>query len=123
VASRVLVVDDDGAIVEILSTILADDGYAVKAATSGRDALALAREWRPNLILLDLRMPGLDGESLLLEHRQDGLANIPVLLLTAVNHPEQYAATLGVPVLTKPFDIDRLLSEVERLTGRRGPST
>ena len=58
---RVLVVDDDLSIQGFLAEALADEGYGVRTAANGREALAILREWRPDLILLDLMMPEMDG--------------------------------------------------------------
>jgi two-component system, OmpR family, response regulator len=118
---RVLIVDDDDAIRQLVSLALTDEGYLIREAAGGPEALALAREWRPDLIVLDVRLPGMDGWSFLAEHRRDGLADIPVLVLTADSHAEGEAAALDVPVLPKPFDLDEFLDRVDRLTRRHTP--
>ena len=112
---RVLGVDDDLDSREVVAEALADEGYKVRAAASGREALALLGAWRPELIILDIWMPVVDGVEFRAEQERDGFADIPVLLLTAADHPERYAEALAAPVLPKPFELDALLAEVRRL--------
>jgi two-component system response regulator MprA len=114
---RVLVVDDEPWLREMLQTALADAGYETRTANDGNHALAQAQTWRPDLILLDLMMPDMDGWSFrqaqLTEPR---LASIPVVLISAADPLELDAEKLGVAaVVQKPYDFDALLSVVERL--------
>jgi two-component system, OmpR family, response regulator len=118
---RVLIVDDDDAIRHLLTLALTDEGYLIREAAGGPEALVLAREWRPDLIVLDVVMPGMDGWAFLAEHRRDGLADSQILVLTADGHAEHDAGALEVPVLPKPFDLDDLLDQVDRLTRRHTP--
>ena len=112
---RVLVVEDDQSIGELLSTVLVDEGYEVRLATGGRQALGLVDAWRPNLILLDLTMNDMDGWTFRNEQERHGLADVPVLVLTGATDPEAQARALSAPVLLKPFLLDELLQSVERL--------
>ena len=113
---RVLVIDDDALTRELLALLLADDGYEVRAAADGRAALRLLESWRADLIVLDLVMDGMDGAAFLAEHRRDGIAEIPVLLLSAARGLEDRARGLGVAeALAKPFDLDELCAMVRRL--------
>ncbi len=117
---RVLVVDDDPAILTLYSDALEiEGGYEVRTARSGFAAgLAVAR-WRPDAMLLDVHMPGMDGFEVLERVQEaDALGSIPVILCTA------YAEKLDqrpdvrekvAAVLTKPVPIDRLLDEVKRV--------
>jgi CheY-like chemotaxis protein len=104
----VLVVDDEPAIRDIVATLLEDEGYVVRRANDGMEALAAVDDTRIDLVLSDVIMPGLDGASLArkLRRRGDG---IPVVLMSAV-----YAEVdlPGVRFVPKPFEIDRLLGTV-----------
>ena len=79
---KVLVVDDEPNIVELLTVSLKFQGFEVESANSGQEALTMAREYRPDAYILDVMMPGMDGFELLGKLRQDGLDG-PVLFLTA----------------------------------------
>jgi CheY-like chemotaxis protein len=104
----VLVVDDEPAIRDIVAALLEDEGYVVRRANDGMEALAAVEDNRIDLVLSDVIMPGLDGASLArkLRRRGDG---IPVVLMSAV-----YAEVdlPGVRFVPKPFEIDRLLGAV-----------
>jgi two-component system, OmpR family, response regulator len=112
---RVLVVDDDEAIRDLLDLALTEEGYTVRQAADGREALSMARSWRPDLIVLDVRMAELDGWGFLREHRRGGISGAEILVLTAGTDAERRAEDFGVPVLLKPFDLDDLLDRVRDL--------
>lgn len=110
---RVLVVDDDPMVRETLGQVLLDEGYAVDLAVDGEDALARVREARPDAVLLDLMMPGMNGRQFLHALRDSPEhANLPVLLMTAVHGLEANHATLGAEVIYKPFNVEDLLNKV-----------
>jgi DNA-binding response OmpR family regulator len=111
---RVLVVDDDPMVRETLGQVLLDEGYVVDLAIDGEDALARVREARPDAVLLDLMMPGMNGRQFLQALRAEPAhANLPVLLMTAVHGLEVNLATLGAAeVVYKPFNVDDLLNKV-----------
>jgi len=118
-ARHVLVVEDDGPIRALLSEVLGHAGYAVIQAGDGAEALQRLRERRPNLIVLDLMLPGMSGWQFL-ERSRDQLdeANIPVVILSAIEGKGDYPDTLGVAAwLTKPLDVERFLHAVEQLAG------
>jgi DNA-binding response OmpR family regulator len=114
----VLVVDDDPDICAFLEDALEDSGYEVRTAADGRLALALLRDWRPDLILLDLMMPGVNGWAF--RHAQlvqQCLASIPVVVMSAGYGAQREAAKLRAAAgLDKPFDLDELLATVTALT-------
>jgi len=115
-APRLLLVDDDTSLLRLLTLRLEANGYEVATATSGEGALEAMAEARPELVITDLRMEGMDGMALfhLLRERHPGL---PVLILTAHGSiPEAVEATReGVfGFLGKPFDADELLTEIQR---------
>jgi len=78
---RVLIIEDDEGILRVLRRALNYENYQVEMATDGETGLTLAREWRPDLIILDLMLPGMDGLEVTQRLRMDG--NIPILMLTA----------------------------------------
>jgi CheY-like chemotaxis protein len=115
---HVLVVEDDASIRALLEDILCQRGYSVAVAQSGTEALDRIRERRPDLVLLDLMMPGMNGWTFLRARESDrDMVRIPVLVVSAANpNGVGEAADLGAPVfLGKPFDLDKLLTEVARL--------
>jgi CheY-like chemotaxis protein len=112
----VLVVDDDPDIRLVLRMILEGQGYAVIDAADGAEALALLRDHRPALILLDLMMPGVDGVQFRAQQQQDpALAPIPVVLLSGGGTVAKKAEEMGVEgFLAKPPELRQVLAEVER---------
>lgn len=113
VQKRVLVVDDDASIRELLSTALQEDGYEVVPAINGEDALSVCERWRPDVIVLDLMMPVMDGWTFAKRlHERD---DIPIVVLSAANDLERHAKSVGArDVVAKPFDLDQLLPKVAR---------
>ena len=116
--SRVLLVDDDPVILRLLEVNFRLDGFDTQTATRGEDALSRAVDWIPDMIVLDVMMPGLDGWEVarrLREHEQ--LASVPVVFLSARAQEDDrmrgYA--LGVvEYVTKPFDPSTLVEIVRR---------
>ncbi len=110
---RVLVVDDDASIRELLATALEDDGYEVVPARNGQDALAVCERWRPDVIVLDLMMPIMDGWTFAKRLRERD--EIPIVVLSAANDLARHAKSVGATeVVGKPFDLDQLLPKVAR---------
>lgn len=117
---RVLVVDDDPSIQGFLAEALADEGYEVRTAGNGREALTVLGGWLPDLILLDLMMPEMDGWVFRAAQRtMPAVAHVPVIVLSATRDLVAKTQSLGAAeVLAKPFDLERLLGTIERLTTR-----
>lgn len=115
-AGRVLVVDDDSALRESVAQVLEDEGYTVDRATDGVAAMAYVAKNRPDLILLDVLMPNMNGRQVLekLRGNQD-TANIPILVMSAVSGIEanRSVAQDAADVVEKPFDLEELLNKVE----------
>jgi CheY-like chemotaxis protein len=112
-APRVLIVEDDVDIRETLGDLLQTEGYETAAAGNGLEALAAARRARPDLIVLDLMMPVMDGWQFRSEQRQDpALAAIPVIVISASAGSRAIDADT---YLEKPFSLDRLVEAVARL--------
>ena len=107
----VLVVDDEREIVELLSTLLEEEGYRVVPAFDGVEAWELASAQHPDLVISDVMMPRMSGLELVsrLRGAADSLADTPIILMSAV---PRAAETDGVAFLSKPFDLDRVLSLV-----------
>jgi CheY-like chemotaxis protein len=113
----VLVVDDDEQLRYILRETMSEDGYDVEAASNGREALAIIERWPPDLIVLDLMMPVMDGETFRQEQRRLRLADqVPLIVLSAAREIGSAAARVGAAAsVPKPFDLDDLLATVNRL--------
>jgi two-component system, OmpR family, response regulator MprA len=112
---RILVVDDDAGVRDVLADSLATEGYHVATAASGAAALPLVASAGPDIIVLDMRMPGMSGGDLAEALRGAGVT-IPILVLTAVQDPEAVAGEIGAADwIAKPFDLVDLLAKVERL--------
>ncbi len=119
---RILVVDDDPEIVSFLKRGLIYEGYSVDTASDGTDALAKAREKEPDLVILDILMPGIDGIEASKRLRQAG--DVPILMLTAKGTVADRVAGLDSGAddyLVKPFAFDELLARVRALLRRRQP--
>ena len=114
--ARVLVVDDEPAIRLLCRVNLQAEGFSVKEAADGAAAMALAREWHPDLILLDVMMPGEDGFAVAERIRDDpDLAGVRVLFLTAradIGDNERSRTTGAVGHVTKPFNPSSLGDEI-----------
>jgi two-component system chemotaxis response regulator CheY len=114
----VLVVDDDPDILEAICDILGGEGYGVLRARHGAEALERLREYRPDLILLDLMMPVMDGLAFAHAMRQLRIEpEIPVVVISADGNAQKAASIGARGFLAKPFDIDALLENVSAMTG------
>jgi CheY-like chemotaxis protein len=113
----ILIIDDEPSIAEVVAEVLLDEGYDPQTAASGREALALLAERRPDLILLDLFMPEMNGLDLLAHLQGDpALALIPVVLMTAGALCELDLHHSGVAqVISKPFNLNELIATVQTL--------
>jgi DNA-binding response OmpR family regulator len=111
---RVLVVDDEPMVRETLGQVLADEGYVVDLAVDGETALERVHAARPDAILLDLMMPGMNGRQFLQALRDiPAYSGVPVLIMTAVHGLNVNLQTLGASeVVEKPFNVDELLNKV-----------
>lgn len=116
---RVLVVDDDESIRQFIEMALGDDGFEVALAEEGADALAAAERFKPDVILLDMRMPGVDGWRFAEAYRAGPGPHAPILVLTAARDAAEYAAEIRADAyLAKPFELAELLRLMKRLIGR-----
>ena len=114
-ARRVLVADDEPAIVEMIRDILEEYGFRVVTAANGSEALRLVEEEEPEVVLLDMNMPVLDGEGFVNAIRERGL-RVPIVVMTAGSSAKRWAAQLGAEAyLSKPFELSNLLDITNRV--------
>ena len=112
--ASILVVDDEPEIVQFIGGGLEDEGFDVMAAVDGQRAVELAAGSRPDLVVLDMRGPHLDGDAVADELRRL-YGEIPILVITADGKAEEKARRVeAFDFLPKPFDLDRLLRIVHR---------
>ncbi|MBX3192041.1 MAG: response regulator [Labilithrix sp.] len=110
--ATVLVVDDDQDTVETMRDILLEEGHTVLCASNGKDALALALASPPDLVLLDLNMPEMDGRAFLdVVRRVPALANVTVVVLSGAAD----AARVSCEAVQKPLRLDTLLGLIDRV--------
>jgi CheY-like chemotaxis protein len=115
--ARVLLVDDDPEILEATGQLLREWGYAVDEARDGQTALSLARGARPDLMLVDLMMPVMDGWTLVELMREQKVAeNVPLVVFSADREAREEARLPADAALDKPFRLEELQDVVERLT-------
>lgn len=119
---RILVVDDEEHIVELIKFNLEKNGYKVITADNGRDALAIAKEQQPDLVLLDLMLPGMDGLEVCKEIRKEAsISNMPIIMITAKG--EELDKILGLELgaddyITKPFSVRELVARSKAILRR-----
>lgn len=127
--NTILIVDDEADVLTLLGMELSNEGYTVLKASSGVEAIRKAKLFVPNLIVLDILMPDMNGGQVLQALKADfKTKNIPIIFLTAVlSKEEERAKQLGVaidqvfyPAIAKPFDVLELLSEVYKLMHKTG---
>jgi two-component system OmpR family response regulator len=123
--TRVLVVDDEPAIAELVSTALSYEGFEVTQADSGLGALAKVESFRPDLIVLDVMLPDIDGFEVVRRLRAEA-RKVPVVFLTAKDATEDkvHGLTLGGDdYVTKPFSLEELLARVRAVLRRAGAAS
>lgn len=117
--TKILIVDDDSGIRDTLADCLECEGYDVAGARNGAEGLEHLAARRPDLILLDLLMPVMNGHQFLARLRADAATrDIPVLLMTGASGRTAQPLPPADAVLPKPFELDELLELVKRLDGR-----
>lgn len=116
---KALVIDDSKLILQMITDELAARGFDVVAVSDGVEALKKAKEYKPDIIILDLILPGLSGEQVCREIRRDeGSCDIPVIMLTAKNTDTDkiIGRVIGADCyIPKPFEMPRLIDEIARL--------
>ncbi len=117
--ARIVVIDDDIFIRRLLRLTLSTDAFEIAEASDGESALLLAKAQKPDLVLLDWRMPGLQGDEVL-QDLKAAHAELPVVVLTVEADQQEAAYRLGADgFLTKPFSPTELLETIERLLAER----
>lgn len=122
--ARILVVDDDPKITSLLKRGLAYEGFSVDVATDGFEALDVARETNPDLVILDVMMPGLDGVEVC--RRMRATSDVPIIMLTARDEIPDRVQGLEAGAddyLVKPFAFDELLARIKAMLRRRRADT
>src|SRR5215211_3130204 len=118
---KLLVIDDDTAVTDLLSLLLKSQGFEVFATNNSSEGLSMIREIQPDLVILDLMMPEMDGWEVCRSVRQ--FSQIPIIILSALNDPSMIASVLDAGAddyLTKPTPSRVLVAHINRLTKRNG---
>jgi DNA-binding response OmpR family regulator len=118
---KLLVIDDDTAVTDLLSLLLKSQGFEVFATNNSAEGLNMVREISPNLVILDLMMPEMDGWEVCRSVRQ--FSQVPIIILSALNDPSMIASVLDAGAddyLTKPTPSRVLVAHINRLTKRTG---
>lgn len=118
--TRILVIDDEPGITDLLSTSLRFVGFDVRTAATGHEALSVAAEWRPELLVLDVMLPDMDGFEVCSRLR-DRSAGIPVVFLSARDRSEDKVSGLtigGDDYVTKPFGLEELIARIRAVLRR-----
>jgi DNA-binding response OmpR family regulator len=114
--ARVMVIDDEPEITDIVETFLTESGYTVEVENNASQAVEKAREFKPDIILLDIMMPEVDGYGLCQEMKKDpALAHVPVIFLTGKDRNDDMGRSFkagGDMFIKKPFSCERLLEIV-----------
>ena len=114
----ILLVEDNAPVRDVMSRALAEEGYSVITACNGAIALDLLEDSAPDLILLNIYMPVLDGRRFAQAYRERPEPPAPILVITGAGYAAQRAAALeAADYLAKPFELDELYAKVERLIG------
>ncbi|MDF6019908.1 response regulator transcription factor [Streptomyces sp. JH34] len=122
---RVLVVDDEAPLAELLSMALRYEGWEVRSAGDGAGAVRTARDFRPDAVILDVMLPDMDGLAVLGRLRRE-LSDVPVLFLTARDAVEDRIAGLtagGDDYVTKPFSLEEVVARLRGLIRRSGTAS
>jgi two-component system OmpR family response regulator len=119
----ILVVDDEPNITELLATALSFEGFGVEVASTGAEALSKVRTLHPDLVMLDIMLPDLDGTEVCRQLRNEG-EEVPVVFLTARDSTEDKVGGLGLAddYVTKPFSLEELVARVRAVLRRTGPA-
>jgi len=120
VGSRILVVEDQQDVAELIQVVLRGEGHTVAIARDGAQGLMLSRDWDPDLILMDIMLPGVDGGTLISRLRQEPeTSSLPIIAMSASRTLRDRSEELEADaLLSKPFDVDALLVQVQFLLAR-----
>lgn len=118
---KILVIDDDSAVTDLLSLLLRSQGFDVTATTNSSEGLSMIRESAPDVVVLDLMMPDMDGWQICKAVRE--FSQVPIIILSALNDPSMIASVLDAGAddyLTKPTPSRVLIAHINRLVHRSG---
>jgi DNA-binding response OmpR family regulator len=120
VSSRILIVEDQADVAQLIEVVLMGEGHTVAVARDGAQGLMMARDWKPDLILMDIMLPGVDGGTLIARLRREAeTAELPIIAMSASRTLRERTAELEADaLLSKPFDVDALLVQVQFLLSR-----
>ncbi|MCX5793937.1 MAG: response regulator [Elusimicrobia bacterium] len=125
-AIKVLIVDDEPAIAESLQAFLQARGYEASSAPDGPEGVAAARKSKPDLMLLDIMLPTLDGIEVCRILKADaGTKDIRIVMMTGLGHTSdlELALTAGADgYLAKPYDLDQLIQKIQKVLAGPGPA-
>ena len=115
-SKRILIVDDDQALVKMVEAFLVSHGYSVVTAFDGEEGLAQVKTQRPDLIVLDVQMPKMNGYTFVFELKKiDNAASVPIIVLTAKEGMAEIFKVEGVKeYITKPFQTEALLANIKK---------
>jgi DNA-binding response OmpR family regulator len=120
-AKRILIIDDEPGICLVVSTFLEKKGFTAIAAKSGKEGIGVANHLKPDLILLDINMPEMDGFAVLVKIRNSEVtASIPVIMLTGRGDEMAKISASALSCedyISKPFELEELLDKVEKIIG------
>ena len=120
-STKIFVIDDDSAVTDLLSVLLNTQGFQVWATNSSSEGLTQIRENKPDLVILDLMMPEMDGWEVCKAVR--AFSDVPIIVLSALNDPSMVASVLDAGAddyLTKPTPSRVLVAHIKRLVDRKG---
>jgi two-component system KDP operon response regulator KdpE len=118
---KLLVIDDDSAVTDLLTLLLKSNGFDVTATNNSADGLGMIRENAPDVVILDLMMPEMDGWQICKAVRE--FSQVPIIILSALNDPSMIASVLDAGAddyLTKPTPSRVLIAHINRLINRTG---
>ncbi|MBN1383291.1 MAG: response regulator [Elusimicrobia bacterium] len=123
-AQKILLVDDEPAILKILGNVFSDEGYSIAATSTGEAGIEKAKEFNPDLVILDVMLPGMNGfEVCRVLKEDDKTKHIAILMLTGISilaEHKKKALDLGADdYMTKPFDMEDLINRAKVLLGRQ----
>ena len=121
--NHVLVVDDEEDVLDLVKTVLTGNGYSVTTATTGEEALVKAVETHPDLIILDVVMPGISGlEVCRLLKGKNAFKKVPIIMMSVLDRPidHQHVEDTGADeFIHKPFDIGQLLITIDNIQNKK----
>ena len=119
---RILIVDDEASVADLIEAVLVSEGYTVAIARDGIQGILLARDWKPDLVLMDVMLPGIDGTTAIRRLKSDPeTSDLPIVAMSAGRTIRRQSSELSDAdaALAKPFDIEALLAQIEFLLSRR----